>query len=196
MSWTMWNSAMDDRPQKQDIAPGNSVPSPAPARARPALKRRARNRPVTRISMSLPEGLLNDLDRMVAARGFESRSQAINDVLYQTLMEHKRELGDGVMAGVITLSYDNSVSGLQKGLADLQFRYIDEVISSLHVHLMHNQTMEVLLVQGPARKLQAIADEMTSRRGVISGKIHLIAALIPQVHPFIQNAKQARGAAS
>jgi CopG family nickel-responsive transcriptional regulator len=142
------------------------------------------NRPVTRISMSLPEELLNDLDKMVAARGFESRSQAINDVLYQTLVEHKREVGDGVMVGVITLFYDNSVAGLQKNLADLQFRYIDEVISSLHVHLMHNQTMEVLLVQGPAKKLQAIADEMSSRRGVLSGKMNLIAALIPQLHPF------------
>ena len=39
------------------------------------------NRPVTRISMSLPEELLSDLDSMVEARGFESRSQAINDVL-------------------------------------------------------------------------------------------------------------------
>jgi CopG family nickel-responsive transcriptional regulator len=67
------------------------------------------------------------------------------------------------------------------------------VISSLHVHLMHNQTMEVVLVQGPARKLQMIADEMTSRRGVISGKMHLVAALIPQLHPFIdtQQAKEA-----
>jgi hypothetical protein len=27
---------------------------------------------------------------------------------------------------------------------------------------------------------------MTSRRGVISGKMHLIAALIPQLHPFRQ----------
>jgi CopG family nickel-responsive transcriptional regulator len=88
------------------------------------------------------------------------------------------------MAGVITLFYDNSAPLLQKQLADLQFRYIDEVISSLHVHLMHNQTMEVILVQGPARKLQMIADEMTSRRGVISGKMNLIAALIPQLHPF------------
>ena len=49
---------------------------------------------------------------------------------------------------------------------------------------MHNQTMEVLLVQGPARKLQAIADEMSSRRGVLSGKMNLIAAVIPQLHPF------------
>ena len=99
------------------------------------------------------------------------------------------------MVGIIALFYNNSVAGLQKQLADLQVCYIDEVISSLHVHLMNNQTMEVVLVQGPARKLQAIADEMTSRRGVISGKMHLVASLIPQIHPFIDGAKQAQGAA-
>ena len=120
--------------------------------------------------MSLPGDLLSDLDHMVKARGFESRSQAINDMLHQSIVEHRREVGNDVMVGIITLFYDNSVPGLQKTLADLQFRYIDEVISSLHVHLMHNQTMEVILVQGPAQKLQAIADEMTSRRGVISGR--------------------------
>jgi CopG family nickel-responsive transcriptional regulator len=131
----------------------------------PAL---ARSRPVSRISISLPEDLLSDLDRMVEVRGFESRSQAVNDMLHQFLLEHKCDQGDDVMV---------------------------EVISSLHVHLMHNQTMEVILVQGPARKLQMIADELTSRRGVVSGKMHLIAALIPQLHPFIDGAKQPQGAA-
>jgi CopG family nickel-responsive transcriptional regulator len=147
---------------------------------------RGNNKPVSRISMSLPETLLCDLDRMVEERGFDSRSQAIADVLYQSLVEHKSDVGQDVMVGVVTLFYDNSVAGLQKQLADLQFRHIAEVISSLHVHLMHNQTMEVILVQGPAQKLRVIADEMTSRRGVISGKMHLIAALIPQLHPFRQ----------
>lgn len=141
-------------------------------------------RPVSRISISLPEELLTELDEMVAARGFASRSQAINDMLHQFLVEHKRERGDDVMVGIVTLFYDNSVSGLQKQLADLQFQYIAEVVSSLHVHLLHNQTMEVILVQGPARKLQAIADEMITRRGVISGKMQLIAAVIPPLHPF------------
>jgi CopG family transcriptional regulator, nickel-responsive regulator len=156
----------------------------------------ARARPVSRISISLPEDLLSDLDRMVEARGFESRSHAVNDMLHQFLLEHKCEQGDDVMVGIVALFYKNSVPGLQKQLADLQFQYIDEVISSLHVHLMHNQTMEVILVQGPARKLQMIADEMTSRRGVTSGKMHLIAALIPQLHPFIGGANQPQGAAS
>ena len=146
---------------------------------------RSNGRPVSRISMSLPEELLSDLDRMVAARGFQSRSQAVNDMLYGFLVEHKRQIGDDVMVGIVTLFYDNSASGLQKQLADIQFKHIDEVISSLHVHLMHNQTMEVILVQGPARTLLGIADKMTACRGVISGKMHLIAALIPQLHPFI-----------
>src|SRR6266851_7634923 len=154
---------------------------------------RTRSRPVSRISISLPEHLLSDLDRMVETRGFETRSQAVNDMLHKFLLEHKSDQGDDIMVGRVALFYNNAVPGLQKQLADLQFRYIDEVISSLHVHLMHNQTMEVILVQGPAQKLQMIADEMTSRRGVTSGKMHLIAALIPQVHPFTQNARQARG---
>ena len=136
--------------------------------------------------MSLSEELLGELDAMVAQRGFGSRSQALSDMLHQFLTEHKRQRGDELMVGTVTLFYDNSVAGLQKQLADLQFRHIDEVISSLHVHLMHNQTMEVILVQGPVKTLQAIADELISRRGVISGKMHLVAALMPQVHPFIR----------
>jgi CopG family nickel-responsive transcriptional regulator len=156
------------------------------------LSSQGRSHPVSRISISLPEKLLRDLDRMVKARGFDSRSQAINEMLHNTLLEHKNDLGDDVMVGIIALFYNNSVPGLQKQLADLQVRYIDEVISSLHIHLMNNQTMEVVLVQGPARRLQIITDEMTSRRGVISGRMHLVAALIPQVHPFIDKPKLAR----
>jgi CopG family nickel-responsive transcriptional regulator len=143
-----------------------------------------RSRPVSRISISLPEELLSELDSMVGDRGFASRSQAINDMLHKSLLEHRRQLGDDVMVGIITLYYKNTVPGLQKQLADLQARHIDEVISSLHIHLAHSQTMEVILVQGPARKLQDIANEMTTRRGVISGTMQLIAALIPPIHPF------------
>jgi CopG family nickel-responsive transcriptional regulator len=137
---------------------------------------------VSRISISLPEELLIELDEMVDRRGFESRSQAIGDMINRQVIEHKREFGDEVMAGTITLLYDHSTHGLQKKLADLQHRYIDEVISSLHVHLMHHQTMEVILVQGPVLKLQMIADEMITLRGVITGRMQLMAAVIPPVH--------------
>lgn len=143
-----------------------------------------KNQLVNRISISLPEDLHAELDLMVADRGFESRSQAINDMLRQNLVEHKRQTGNQVMVGTITILYNNATRGLQKTLADLQYRYLDEVISSLHVHLTDNQTMEVILVQGPAKQVQTIANEMITLRGVITGKLQLIGALIPPLHPL------------
>jgi CopG family nickel-responsive transcriptional regulator len=137
---------------------------------------------VSRISVSLPETLLLQLDEMVAERGFDSRSQAIAEMISHQIAAHKKERGSEIMAGTITLLYDHSTPRLQKLLADLQHEHIHEVISSLHVHLMHSQTMEVILVQGPAAKLQLIADKMITNRGVVSGKLELTTTLIPQLH--------------
>ena len=137
---------------------------------------------VSRISISLPPTLLEELDHMVESRGFGSRSQAIGDIVTYQLAEHKRKLGDDIMAGTITLLYDLNTRGLQKKLADIQYQHIKEVISSLHVHLARHQMMEVLLVQGPAQKLQDIANELTTQRGVSTGRLNLLAASLPQVH--------------
>ena len=144
---------------------------------------------VNRISISLPEDLQTDLDLMVVARGFESRSQAINDMLRLHLAEHQRDKGNEVMVGTITILYNNAMRGLQKTMADLQYRYLDEVISSLHVHLADNKTMEVILVQGPAQIVQTIANEIISIRGIITGKLQLMGAVIPQLHPMTSATK-------
>jgi len=136
---------------------------------------------VSRISISLPPALLEDLDQMVANRGYGSRSQAIGDMVNYQLVEHKRKLGNDVMVGTLTLLYDRSVRGLQKSLADIQYQHLDEVISSLHVHLSNDQIMEVILIQGHAQQLQLIANEMITLRGVITGQLQLLAAIIPQL---------------
>jgi CopG family nickel-responsive transcriptional regulator len=140
------------------------------------------NLPVSRISVSLPPALLEELDHMVASRGYGSRSQAIGDMVNYQLAEHKRKLGNDVMVGTVTLLYDRRTHGLQKKLADLQYSHIDEVISSLHVHLTQGQIMEVILIQGPAHRLQEIANELIALRGVITGQLQLLAAVIPPVH--------------
>lgn len=137
---------------------------------------------VSRISVSLPPDLLAELDDMVERRGYNSRSQAIGEMVNYQLAEHKRALGDEVMAGTLTLLYNRGTRGLQGKLADLQYQHIAEVISSLHVHLSENQMLEVLLVQGPASALQAIADEMIALRGVVTGHLQLLTAVIPPLH--------------
>lgn len=139
---------------------------------------------VRRISVSLPEGLLLQLDEMVLEKGFESRSQAIADMIYYQLTEHRQAVGENIMAGTINLVYDHSIPGVQKQLSDLQQAYLDEVISSLNVNLEHKQTMSVILVQGPANKLKTIVNRMNACRGVISGRLLMSAAILPQLHPL------------
>lgn len=136
---------------------------------------------VGRISISLDPDLLTELDRMVQERGYESRSQAISDMANHHLIEHKRQLDNSVMAGTITLFYARHTRGLQQKLANLQYENIDYVISSLHVHLAEDQIMEVLLVQGPAKTLQEIADAMSILKGVINCRIQLVAAVMPPI---------------
>lgn len=137
---------------------------------------------VSRISVSLPPDLLSELDRMVESRGYGSRSQAIGEMVNYQLAEHKRSLGNEVMAGTLTLLYNRATRGLQGRLADIQYHHVAEVISSLHVHLTEDQMLEVILVQGPAAKLQAITHEMLALRGVITGRLQLLAAVIPPLH--------------
>ena len=134
-----------------------------------------------RISISLPDALQSELDNMVLERGYESRSKAISDMLRQSLVEHKRQTSEETLVGTITILYMNSTKGLQEKLADLQYQYLDEVISSLHVNLADKKTMEVMLVQGSAKKVQRIADEMVTLRGVVTGKLQLLAALMPPI---------------
>jgi CopG family nickel-responsive transcriptional regulator len=47
---------------------------------------------------------------------------------------------------------------------------------------MEAHTMEVILVQGPARRLQGIADQMAAARGVVSGRLQLTSATLPPLH--------------
>ena len=139
---------------------------------------------LSRISISLPESLLEGLDQMVNERGFESRSQAICDMINLQLNEHRAKQGDEVMTGTVNLVYNHSTHGLQQKLHDLQFEFIDEVISSLNVNLTHTNTLSIILVQGPADKLHTIADKMITLKGVVYGRLLLNSYIIPPIHPL------------
>lgn len=135
-----------------------------------------------RMSVTIPETLLRSLDRMVEERGFETRSQAVAELIRDRVNEHQQETGNEIMAGSLTLFYDQTKNQLLAQLADLQRQHADEVISSLHVQLEQNFMMEVILVQGPARKLKQITNAFVSCKGVKAGKLTLTSTLLPPLH--------------
>jgi CopG family nickel-responsive transcriptional regulator len=135
-----------------------------------------------RISVSLPSKLATALDDMVESRGFQNRSQAIAEMIEESLIQHKQEDTTAVMAGTITLIYNTAKTGLLQQLAQIEREHVQECISSQHVLLEGQHIMEVVLVQGPVQNLRALTNQMLACKGVSSGGLTLTSKLIPQVH--------------
>lgn len=135
-----------------------------------------------RFSISLPQDVARDLDQIVEGRGFANRSQAVGSMVQDQMLAFRSELGDEVMMGLITFIFEHRRRGLQGELTDIQHKYLREIVSIQLVHLEHDLTLQILLVQGPASLLREIADEMITRKGVRQGKLQLSAAVLPPLH--------------
>jgi CopG family nickel-responsive transcriptional regulator len=126
---------------------------------------------VSRFSVSLPPQLLEQLDGMAKEKGYENRSQAIADMIRAQLVEHRQKFGMAEIAGTITLVYDHHKQHVQAALTDIQHDHHEVIVSTLHVHLDHDNCLEVLVVRGKADIIKKIADELTTAKGVKHGKL-------------------------
>lgn len=130
-----------------------------------------RSEGVVRFSISLPAELAAQLDRMTRQKGYVNRSLAVADMIRAQLVEHRQNLGGQEIAGTITLVYDHHKTHVQATLTDIQHDHHDAIIATLHVHLDHDNCMEVLAVRGQASIVKRIADELIAAKGVKHGKL-------------------------
>ena len=135
-----------------------------------------------RVTVSMPEETFQVLDRVVTARGFGSRSQAISEMIHAQAAEHLGKIGTEVMAGTLTLVYDESKSSLLRDLSRICREHVAEVISSQHILLEDEHVLEVLLMQGPAKRLREVTNKLVACKGVKSASLALTPHLMPPLH--------------
>ena len=126
---------------------------------------------VCRFSVSLPPKLLEQLNQMAKEKGYENRSQAIANMIRTELVEHKQKFSAAEIAGTITLVYDHHKQHVQAVLTDIQHDHHQVIVSTMHVHLDHDNCLEVLVVRGKADIIKKIADELATAKGVKHGKL-------------------------
>jgi CopG family nickel-responsive transcriptional regulator len=124
-----------------------------------------------RISVSLPPTLLQQFDKMMEEKGYENRSLAVADMVRDSLVEHRQRFGSAEIAGTITLVYDHHKQHVQATLTDIQHDHHEVIVSTMHVHLDHDNCLEVLVVRGRASVVKKIADELIGAKGVKHGKL-------------------------
>lgn len=127
----------------------------------------------TRFGISLDGDLLRKFDRLIALKGYKARSEAIRDLIRESLVKEEWQAGDTETAGTITLVYSHHTRELQDTLTELQHHYHSSIISTMHIHLDEHNCLEVLIVKGKGRIIKKIADMLTATRGVKHGKLTL-----------------------
>ena len=126
---------------------------------------------LTRISISLEENLLQVFDKLIAAKGYATRSEAIRDLIRDLLIRQEARSHQGEQVAVVSMVYDHHARELAAKLIDKQHHHHDLVISSLHVHLGERHCLEVSILRGPGHKVMHLGDELLATKGVLHGEI-------------------------
>lgn len=123
-----------------------------------------------RFGVSLEKSLLEKFDKLIKERNYSNRSEAFRDLIRQELVRKEWQQGKEI-TGAITLIYDHHKRELVNRLTDIQHDYQKLIISTQHIHLDHNNCLEIIAVKGNSKKTQKLADTLKSVKGVKHGTL-------------------------
>lgn len=128
---------------------------------------------LSRIGVAIDASLLSKFDDLISERGYTNRSEAFRDLIRDELVRQDWEKPEVPVVGTVTLVYDHHVRQLSERLTGLQHDHHHHILSTLHVHLDHDNCLEVLVVKGKAGAVRKIADALISTKGVKHGRLTL-----------------------
>jgi CopG family transcriptional regulator, nickel-responsive regulator len=128
-----------------------------------------------RITITIDDDLMNDLDRVMAKRGYQNRSEAIRDLARAGILQAAPEDGSSRdCVGALVYVYDHKSRDLAKRLTSSFHEHHEMSLSTLHLHLDHDSCMEVNVLRGRTRDVQQFADHVIAERGVRYGRLVLV----------------------
>lgn len=127
-----------------------------------------------RITITIDDDLLAEVDALAALRGYGSRSEAIREMLRGAAkQEHLADGGAQCMAALAYV-YNHALRDLPQRLVEAQHAHHDLSVATTHVHFGHDDCLEVAILRGPAAAVRQHADTLTAQRGVRHAHLHLI----------------------
>lgn len=126
-----------------------------------------------RIGISLEDDLLRKFDRLIADKGYATRSEAVRDLIRDALVQRAWSEAGGreEKVAVVALVYDHDSSSLAQKLAHIQHENHRAVVSALHVHLDPHNCLEVLVLRGRAAEVIRMGEGLVSTKGVKYGRV-------------------------
>jgi CopG family nickel-responsive transcriptional regulator len=128
-----------------------------------------------RVTVSLDEETASQFDQLTKEQGYQSRSEAVRDLIRHAIEARRLESGAGNNC-VANLSYiyNHRTRALAQRLLDMQHEHHNLVVSTTHVILDHASSFETMILEGPTKKVRALTDTIIAERGVRFGMVNLV----------------------
>jgi CopG family transcriptional regulator, nickel-responsive regulator len=139
----------------------------------PEARRETMN--MQRITITLDDKLMADIDRISAARGYQNRSEAIRDLARSGVEQATIEVGGSKhCVAALAYVYDHEARELPKRLTRDFHDHHDLTQATLHVHLDQHNCIEVAVLKGHSVDVQAFANRVITERGVRHGHLFFV----------------------
>ncbi|MEH7092959.1 nickel-responsive transcriptional regulator NikR (plasmid) [Priestia megaterium] len=123
-----------------------------------------------RFGVSMEDNLLRKFDQLIKQRGYENRSEAIRDLIRDTLIQQSWEDSKQIVAGSILLFYNHHQRNLLEEMISIQHSMHHLILATTHFHLTHESCLELIVVKGRVKDIQQLNYKLTTLKGVEYGK--------------------------
>ncbi len=127
-----------------------------------------------RVTVSLDEGLAEAFDALATEQGYDSRSEAVRDLIRKAIAQRCEQAAEGDCVANLSYVYNHNVRALAQRLTELSHEHHDQVVATFHVHLDHDHCLESMMLKGRTAQVRALADAIRAERGVRFGELNLI----------------------
>jgi len=129
---------------------------------------------IIRFGVSIDEALLENYDRFIADRGYATRSEALRDLIRDALIQQKIDARTDTRAlGSLTVIYDHHARNLLQEMAEIQHDFHQLILSVMHLHVSHDDCMEVIALSGIVSDIVTLSNRLLSLKGIKNGKLFL-----------------------
>jgi len=145
--------------------------------------------PMQRLTTTIDDDLIAEVDEFIAEHGYANRSEAIRDLLRSGLQALSTKI-QGSRNCIATLSYvyDHAARELPKRLTKDFHDHHSLAQATLHVHIDHDSCLEVTVLKGRGTDVKAFADHVIAERGVRHGHV-VVMPIEPTDHGHAHAAK-------
>lgn len=121
---------------------------------------------LVRFGVSIEDNLLKQFDTLIKREGYPTRSEAIKGLITQTLVRKEWGGKNNEVAGIVTIVYSHHKRDLANKLLKIQHVFNRIIISGQHIHLDHNNCLEIIVVKGRVSQLQHLIAQLKSVKGI------------------------------